>query len=120
MSKYVIGKDNNSIPVYSLNFIDGDHPDLITQGAEVILTPSLDTTFTIGVNIKRLWISYSTGATVYVAKQTSALAVPSSASFVASATEVNPTVRDVKEGDEIHFISEDVATVTLRFDEVDR
>lgn len=103
---FEVSRDATSVPLYNKPWND--------SGAEVLLAAVTEVTLTIPADVRKIYISYSSGSTVYVNYNDTA-AVPSSGTFTASTQEINPDLREVVENDVIHFISEDPATVCVGY-----
>lgn len=92
-------------------------PPFSDDGFEANLNSGVEATVTVPSNFQN-WtavFSIQPGSRVWVAKNATATS-PSSGSFVANVSELNPTSRFVQKGDVLHFITPDTtAMVGVKF-----
>lgn len=100
-TKFSMGRDINGYNSFSLAFSDTNYNMVLAAGvAQSVTIPSDEDHY-------RVIFSFTPGASVWVANNSTA-AAPSGASAL-SASQLNPVARDVKKGDVLSLITTDTS-----------
>lgn len=109
-TKFSMTRDINGYNGFGLAFSDTKYSATLAAAGEKTITVPQGNTLGSGISTathKFLAIfSFQPGANVWVALNATA-AVPASASFTTTTSELNPTARYVSAGDVIHFVTAD-------------
>lgn len=109
-TKFALTRDINGYNGFGLKFTDTAYSCTLAAASDTTLTVPAKSTLGGAAYSKDAEptliaiFSYSPGESVWVALNTTA-AVPAGATFAATASELNPSARQVVGGDVIHFIS---------------
>lgn len=114
-TKFALSRDVNGYNGFGLPFSDTKYSATIAASTDTTLTIGGDASMgSIANNVNKYIaiFNYETGSQVWVAKGATA-AVPAGASFASTDSEMNPSAREVSDGDVLHFFTPDTGGASV-------
>lgn len=113
---FAMSRDVNGYNGFGLQFSDTKYSAEIARATDTTLT--IGGSATMGAAAATTYnkyiaiFSYEAGAQVWVANNATA-AIPVGATFASTSSELNPSAREVKAGDVLHFYTDDLGGATV-------